>query len=125
MGESEVSVEVEQTKLCETCEREFPVTSFERNGELVDECYRCRVLSVGIGTPRDFPSRTRSKGEPARPNNSYEAGIPVDHRGMPWLGGPDLHPMHTKEFNSNRHLIEETRRRNHQQAAPPNPREVN
>jgi hypothetical protein len=73
------------------------------------DCFRCKLLGLTLGLPRDLPSRTYSKAAPAEPKNSYEKGIARDDRGMPYLRG-DLSEMPVKEFNQHRHEILEKKR---------------
>lgn len=47
-------------------------------------CFGCHMRSVSF-SPAAMPSRYNAV-PPATPNNSYERGIPRDHRGMPYLG---------------------------------------
>lgn len=114
---------VEETKVCSDCNQPKPLDSFEHNGLLGDICFRCRVSSIVIGQPSDHPTRTMrdSKRQPER--NSYNAGVPTDARGMPWLK-PDLSPIGQREFDSKRHLIDQFERDRRQAPAAPAPREV-
>ena len=92
------------------------------NPELGDECecFACHIGSLTLGLPKDFPSRTYSKAEPRRADNSYAKGIPVSHRPdgsvMPYLtSSGDV--MYQNEFNRKRRLIEENKRRGQQSSA--------
>lgn len=55
--------------------------------------------------PRAMPSR-RNSVAPAVHNNSYEAGIWRDHRGMPRLDPTTLEPLPIKDRENKSHLYE-------------------
>lgn len=68
--------------------------------------------------PSATPSRTANRPfvPPATPNNSYERGVPRDHRGMPYLdakGGV----MGQKEYNASRRQLDEGYRANHREGS--------
>ena len=80
------------------------------------DCRRCAHEAVVVGLPRDFASRAWKGVTKAGKSNSYEKGIPTSERPdgsrMPYLdrnGGV----MGQVEFNQNRRLIEENKRRLH------------
>ncbi len=85
------------------------------------ECFSCHINGLTIGLPRDFKSRTY-RGEPRRPNNSYEKGIPVsirpDGSRMPYLTA-NGDTMGQKEFDRKRHLIDDNRRKLESTASQP------
>jgi hypothetical protein len=62
------------------------------------------------------PSRTPSKAPPRAQSPSWEAGIPTDSRGMPYLD-QSLEPLTQKEFVNNRHKIEAAKRERHNRPA--------
>src|ERR1017187_9889472 len=78
-------------------------------------CWQCHLKSLTLGLPKDMPTRTNyAKNPPKQWDNAYERGIPTDRRPdgsvMPFLlSDGDL--MHQREFDGNRHLIDDNRRR--------------
>ncbi len=98
--------------------RERPAHDPERGADC--ECFACHIGSLTLGLPKDFPTRSYSKAEPRRPDNSYAKGIPVSHRPdgsrMPYLtASGDL--MGQREFDRKRHLIDDNRQRLEQSSA--------
>ena len=88
-------------------------------------CFACHVGSLTLGLPSDFPSKTYSKAEPRRADNSYAKGIPVSHRPdgsqMPYLtANGDV--MYQNEFNRKRRLIEDNKRKAAQVGLAPSTR---
>lgn len=104
-----MTTDVVEEKVCVACDRSKPIASFTRSdGSVVAECFRCRVSTIAVGVSSDFPTQTKKAGRP-KEANSYNAGIPTDARGMPWLNA-DLSPVHQRQFDRERHRIEEFER---------------
>lgn len=107
-----------ETRVCERCGKEKDLSCFTHSdGSEEPWCFACRMKFVFVGKPRDFATRTWSKTPPATPANSWEAGTPVDERGMPYLAGDDMHDVQSKEFAEKKHLIEKKKREWH--SVPP------
>ena len=84
------------------------------------ECFPCHIGSLTLGLPKDFPSKTYSKAEPRRADNSYAKGIPTSRRPdgseMPYLRS-DGEVMYQNEFDRKRHLVKDNLRRIEQSGA--------
>jgi hypothetical protein len=65
-----------------------------------------RGLRGSMVSPRATPNR-RSAAPPREPNNSWEAGIWRDHRGMPRLDPVTLEPLPLKDKFTKGHLYGE------------------
>lgn len=82
-------------------------------------CFRHKVrewrMHGGLNiSPAAMPNR-RNHVAPRTPNNSWEKGIPTDHRGMPWLDANGSE-IGQKEFVQRRSEIEAAERRRRQPA---------
>lgn len=116
--------EVDETqRICDDCELSKPLSSFVRNGETETICSRCRYSSITLGKPSDHPSRTMRDSKSQPQANSYNAGVPTDARGMPWLNA-DLSYVGQKQFDQQRHRIDQFERDRRQAPALPAQREV-
>lgn len=79
-----------------------------------DEVERAlRLRSVQI-SPAATPTKERklAKTPGARGGNSWEKGVALDHRGLPYLDG--MNPIPVKKFSENRHVYEGKIRQLHQ-----------
>lgn len=82
--------------------------------QAVEGCAFCKLSSIQI-SQRLKPKRV--SGPPTGNRNSWERGIPTDHRGVPFLdAGGEV--IRVKQYAKDRHKLEAERRRLHNDPAP-------